>query len=298
MRWLGRAGPGDGAVAGPTAESSANRSPAVRRRPSRNAAQRLEPRVDVVVGMVVDALVEPAAADDAQARAVRPAQRRDRLGQLDRLADRRLEVQLVVVGQAQRRRARRRSASGRPVARSSDGRYSSCDAGRRPGTVMSRRQRLHSSCEGRRAGRACARIPRFVRSEADAAVDRLGEAQVLAEVDARRRRPRRSGRRRARRPAGRRRSRRAARRRGRPRSPRVAGRLGRLVLPAARLAAVRRRRRRASAAIAARRSSSRAMPFLMLWSVLTTSPSSPTSTLTAYSSAPRRISSASRARRR
>jgi hypothetical protein len=35
------------------------------------------------------------------------------------------------------------------------------------------------------------------------------------------------------------------------------------------------------------------MPFLMLWSVLTTSPSSPTRTLTAYSSAPRRTSSAS-----
>ncbi len=36
------------------------------------------------------------------------------------------------------------------------------------------------------------------------------------------------------------------------------------------------------------------MPFLMLWSVLTTSPSRPTRTLTAYSSAPRRIWSASR----
>ena len=35
------------------------------------------------------------------------------------------------------------------------------------------------------------------------------------------------------------------------------------------------------------------MPFLMLWRVLTTSPSSPTRTLTAYSSAPRRTSSAS-----
>ena len=43
----------------------------------------------------------------------------------------------------------------------------------------------------------------------------------------------------------------------------------------------------------ARRSSSRSMPFLMLWRVLTTSPSSPTRTLTAYSSAPRRTSSAS-----
>ena len=42
----------------------------------------------------------------------------------------------------------------------------------------------------------------------------------------------------------------------------------------------------------ARRSSRSEMPFLMLWSVLTTSPSSPTRTLTAYSSAPRRTSSA------
>ena len=50
--------------------------------------------------MVVRALVEPLAADDAQAGAVRPAQRRDRLGQRDRLADGRLEVELVVVGQA------------------------------------------------------------------------------------------------------------------------------------------------------------------------------------------------------
>ena len=65
-----------------------------------NAAQRLQARVDVVVRMVVLAVVEPPAADDAQARAVRAAQRRDRLGQLDRLADRRLEVELVVVGQA------------------------------------------------------------------------------------------------------------------------------------------------------------------------------------------------------
>src|SRR4029079_11894217 len=42
-----------------------------------------------------------------------------------------------------------------------------------------------------------------------------------------------------------------------------------------------------------RRASSRSIPRLMLCRVLTTSPSRPTSTLTAYSSAPRRISSAS-----
>ena len=47
-----------------------------------------------------------------------------------------------------------------------------------------------------------------------------------------------------------------------------------------------------------RRSSRRSMPFLMLWSVLTTSPSRPTRTPTAYSSAPRRISSARDRRRR
>src|SRR6185436_17799369 len=44
----------------------------------------------------------------------------------------------------------------------------------------------------------------------------------------------------------------------------------------------------------ARRSSSSAIPFLILPSVFSTSPSRPTSTLTAYSSAPPRISSASR----
>ena len=66
----------------------------------RNPRSASMPRVDVVVRMVVLALVEPQAADDAQARAIRPAERRDRLGQLDRLADGRLEVELVVVGQA------------------------------------------------------------------------------------------------------------------------------------------------------------------------------------------------------
>ena len=61
----------------------------------------LQARVDVVARVVVGALVEALAADEAQAGAVRAAERGDRLGQEDRLADGRLEVQLVVVGQAE-----------------------------------------------------------------------------------------------------------------------------------------------------------------------------------------------------
>ena len=63
--------------------------------------ERLQARVDVVGRVVVGALVEALAADEAQAGAVRAAERRDRLGQEDRLADGRLEVELVVVGQAE-----------------------------------------------------------------------------------------------------------------------------------------------------------------------------------------------------
>ena len=50
--------------------------------------------------MVVRPLVEALPADDAQARAIRTAERGDRLGQEDRLADRRLEIELVMIGQA------------------------------------------------------------------------------------------------------------------------------------------------------------------------------------------------------
>ena len=64
-------------------------------------AQRLQPWVDVRIGMVVVALVQATATDDAQTRTIRPAERGDRLGQPDRLADRRLQFELVVVVQAQ-----------------------------------------------------------------------------------------------------------------------------------------------------------------------------------------------------
>ena len=63
--------------------------------------ERLQPRVDVVVGVIVLALVERQRRRSTQ----RPgqsvaAERRDRLGEQDRFADRALEVELVVVGQA------------------------------------------------------------------------------------------------------------------------------------------------------------------------------------------------------
>src|SRR5690242_20204586 len=78
-------------------------SPSLRGRPRRSLGQerakRLQPWVDVIVGMVVGPLVERQAAYDAQARTVRPVEWRDRFGELDRLADRPLEIELVVIGQ-------------------------------------------------------------------------------------------------------------------------------------------------------------------------------------------------------
>ena len=130
------------------------------------AAERLEPRVDVVVGVVVLALVEPQAADDAQARAVRAAERGDRLGQQDRLADR-----------ASRDRARgdrsggatSGSSSSRQRARRSRGRGRQVflldpDVDRDDDLAQAA-----AALEGERGrrGSASARMPRFVRSETD-----------------------------------------------------------------------------------------------------------------------------------
>ena len=157
---------------------------------------------------------------------------------------------------------------------------------------MSRRQRLHSSA--RAACRsAVARIPRLVRISRTRPSIGSASRRSVAKVD--RRRPATSKSRSA--PG----SRRAGRRRSRRAAPRVAarrhrvalGRLGRPRPPTVPRAVPPRPGRRPRARASARRSSSIAMPFLMLCSVLTTSPSRPTSTPTAYSSAPRRISSAS-----
>src|SRR6266436_10114924 len=63
-------------------------------------AEHREAWVDVVVGVVVVALVERQAANDAQTGAVLAIQRRNRQGEHDRLADRLFQVELVMVRQA------------------------------------------------------------------------------------------------------------------------------------------------------------------------------------------------------
>ena len=59
----------------------------------------LEPRVDRHLAVVVRARGQLLAALGAEAGTIGPAQRRDRLGELDRLADERLELDLVVARQ-------------------------------------------------------------------------------------------------------------------------------------------------------------------------------------------------------
>ena len=130
--------------------------------------------------VVVDTLVEPLAADDAQARAIRAAQRGDRLGQVDGLADRRLEVELVVVGQAGDVRfvVGRQRSPGRQVER---GQVFLLDPDvDRVGDVAQAAAALEG--EGRRqaGGREDAPVGA---QEPDAAGDRCGEREVVAEVD-------------------------------------------------------------------------------------------------------------------
>ena len=275
-RRSGAGWPGHGAT--PTAESTAKRRRIVTRRSGLKPRSASSRGSMSSLGMVVGALVERLAADDAQARAVGPA-RAGAIGSASWIASRtgvsrssswwsvsRGDIRLVV--------GRQRPA-GREVERRQE-LLLDLDLDR------DRRRRAGSGCTRARARRAGPRVgedPAVRPGQPDAALDRLGEAQVLAEVD------RDAGdlvvavgaglRRRA----ARRRSRRAARRRGRA----VTGRLACDGSSASSSQASssgspssgRARRRRASA----RRSSSIAIPFLMLWSVLTTSPSSPTRTL-------------------
>ena len=239
------------------------------------------------------AVVEPLAADDAQAGAVRPAERRDRLGQLDRLANRRSRGRARDGRSGARRRARRRrraaaepvvevdrragtSSSSRIVDRRLDVAQAAAALGARaPSSRSASRQdpavRAQRGGRGRRSASARRRSsPRSIVTPRDVVVA-IG-AGLVGEQAARR-------------------SRRAARRADRTDGHRraSAGR-PRLVLPAlVGDSVVVVGRPRSSARSSARRSSSSAMPFLMLCSVLTTSPSRPTRTPTAYSSAPRRI---------
>ena len=189
----------------------------------------------------------------------------------------------MVVGQAERRRARRRPAAGGRSSRSIAGQVPPPRCRTSTGTSMSRRQRLHSSARavvqvGRRRGcrGSCARAgPGPSIGLGQRAGRRRGRSSTPATVVGR-------GRRRASRRAGP-----PTFQASGPSSERPAVTAVCWTAPAASssqrlgLAAGRRRRPSSSATrSAARRSSSRAMPFLMLWSVLTTSPSRPTSTPT------------------
>jgi hypothetical protein len=122
----------------------------------------------------VVALVERQAADDAQARAVLAVERGDRLGELDRLADRPLEVELVVIGQADDVRPRPR-ASSRTARRS---------GGRSTGRASSRSRRERDDDVAQAAGALRRRASSDVGvdeeaavrpGEMDAARDRRGE---------------------------------------------------------------------------------------------------------------------------
>ena len=95
--------------------------------------------------------------------------------------DGRLEVDLVVVGQAEDLGLRRPCRPAGRVARSIDGRYSSSST-MSIGVVSGRRQRAHSPASDV-VRRASARMPRLVRREADLAGDRRGECEVVGQVD-------------------------------------------------------------------------------------------------------------------
>src|SRR6478672_10885029 len=238
--------------------------------------------------MVVHTLLERQAADDAQALAIRAMKRRDRLGQLDRLADGRLQVEFVVVGQAGDVRlvVDRQGAAGRQVEcrevllleADLDGEFD----------VAQTAAALESE---RRSEVRVGQDPAVGPEQPDPAIDRAREPQVLAQID----RDvldledairtgivgQQAGDVPGERPVV------------RPARPH------RELLDGWTASSSHRSPAPPSSPVSSvssdeRRSSSRVIPFLMLWSVLTTSPSRPTSTPTAYSSAPARISSASR----
>ena len=208
----------------------------------REAAQRLEPRVDVVVGMVVDALVErarrrrctgPGSPAGRAARSARPA------GSPRGPASR---------GRARggrsggRRRARRRSAAvarSRGRGRAGTPPRSGCRPGRRcrAGSGCTRARARSSGPRSRGCRGSSAGGGRGRRSAAASA--RSSPRSIRTSVDRRG-----SGRRPGRRREGRRRSRRAGRRPSRPASPR-------LLDGSAASSSSARRRRRAIAAVVA-----------------------------------------------
>ena len=145
-----------------------------------------QPWVDVVVRVAVAGLVgEVGAAGLAEAGAVRPAQRRDGLRERDGVADGRREVELMVVGRAGGRRARRRRVdrqAGLEVDRG-QGLLLEVDADG-GATAGAQAARAALGERGRRGGpgRGC-RGPMLMRR--DVALDGTRQPQVLGERQAR-----------------------------------------------------------------------------------------------------------------
>src|SRR3954468_14630530 len=173
-------------------EGRAAREPADDARPARSGrsgrlaevAKRLQPRVDVVVGMVVRAFVERQATDDAKARAIRSVERRDRLRELDRLANGSLEVELVMVRQPDDAllllgRVRWERCAGLEVDR---GPGLLLELGPDRDVDVAQAARALHRQDGRDVGvddEASIRA-----GDVDATFDRTGEAELLAEIDA------------------------------------------------------------------------------------------------------------------
>ena len=146
------------------------------------AAQGFEAGIDIVRRVVVGAVLEALAAHRTQPLAGLLAEWRDRLGELDRLAYRRLEVELVMVGKSERlvllARLRLNRRPGVDVDRGQD-LFIERDLDRNLDVDEAAAALGFDRClEARAYDQAAVRS-----GEADMTFDRFGEAEVVAEVD-------------------------------------------------------------------------------------------------------------------
>src|SRR6266542_2876382 len=251
-------------------------------------AKDLQPRIDVGIGVVVGTARELGTTHRAESRTIGPAQRRDRFFQHDRLAHGLAELELVVVGEPERIRL---------------GRNVQACAGDR----IERGQCLLLQVDGDRdldllqaaaALRLQARLepagdqePTIGPDDVNRSLEGVGLAEIVAQVEH---------------DPGDRKGAAGAGALGEQASDVERQLAARVALPHGRTASAAapsslKSKSPASPSLAppsttssaARRSSRRAIPFLMLCSVRTTSPSRPMRTAAAYSSAPRRTSSPS-----
>ena len=146
--------------------------------------ERLQAGIDVIVRVNVFPFVERQSADHAQPRTVLPIERRDRQGQQDGLADRLLEIELVV--------GRQVDDAELLVFRADRQRAAAVDVDRRQRLVVDLEREgdgdvPEAPCAlGREARREVGidEQPAIGSTEMDPAFDRRGEGEVLAAIDA------------------------------------------------------------------------------------------------------------------